>query len=106
MLKEIDIGHAGQNARDAISDLEVAISTAKSDSRITAVKIIHGLGSGRVATEVRRWAKEQRGRFRGVINGEDYDMFNKDAVNMRSDFLSSKDEDFNRNNPGITIIWL
>jgi len=33
-------------------------------------------------------------------------MFNKDAVNMRSNFLSSKDEDFNRNNPGITIIWL
>ena len=60
MLKEIDIGHAGQNAGDAISDLEVAISTAKSDSRITAVKIIHGLGSGRVATEVRGWAKEQR----------------------------------------------
>ena len=57
MLQEIDIGHAGQNARDAISDLEVAISTAKSDSRITAVKIIHGLGSGRMAAEVRGWAK-------------------------------------------------
>ncbi|MBC8411242.1 MAG: hypothetical protein ACKVLG_00345 [Fidelibacterota bacterium] len=106
MLKEIDIGHAGQNSSNAISDLEVAISTAKSDPRITAVKIIHGLGSGKVAKEVRRWAKEQTGRFRGVINGEDYDMFNRDAVDMRSDFLSTKDEDFNRRNPGITIIWL
>lgn len=106
MLKEIDIGHAGQNASDAITDLEVAISTAKSDSETTAVKIIHGLGSGRVASEVRRWAKEQRGRFKGVINGEDYDMFNKYAVDMRSGFLTSDDEDFNRRNPGITIIWL
>ena len=106
MLKEIDIGHAGQNANDAITDLEVAISTAKSDSQTTAVKIIHGLGSGRVSSEVRRWAKEQRGRFKGVINGEDYDMFNKDAVDMRSGFLTSDDEDFNRRNPGITIIWL
>ncbi|MDC3287969.1 hypothetical protein OAV00_03460 [Candidatus Marinimicrobia bacterium] len=106
MLKEIDIGHAGQNASDAITDLEVAISTAKSDSETTAVKIIHGLGSGRVGSEVRRWAKEQRGRFKGVINGEDYDMFNKDAVDMRSGFLTSDDEDFNRRNPGITIIWL
>ena len=105
MLKEIDIAHAGQNASNAMSDLEVAISMAKSDSRVTAVKIIHGLG-GRVASEVRKWAKEQKGRFRGVINGEDYDMFNRDAVNMRSNFLSSKDEDFNRKNPGITIIWL
>ena len=106
MLKEIDIGHAGQNASDAITELEVAISTAKCDPQTTAVKIIHGLGGGRVATEVRRWAKEQRGRFKGVINGEDYDMFNKDAVDMRSGFLGSNDEDFNRRNPGITIIWL
>ena len=106
MLKEIDIGHKGQNANDAITDLEVEISTAKSDSQTTAVKIIHGLGSGRVAFEVRRWAKEQKGRFKGVINGEDYDMFNKAAVDMRSGFLTSDDEDFNRRNPGITIIWL
>ena len=106
MLKEIDIGHGGQGASDSVSELEVAISTAKADPNITAVKIIHGLGSGAVAKEVRLWAKQQKGRFRGVINGEDYDMFNKDAVNMRSDFLSSKDEDFNRRNPGITIIWL
>jgi len=106
MLKEIDIGHTGQSARDAISELAVAVSTAKNDPKITAIKIIHGLGSGKVAKEVRFWAKEQRGRFRGVINGEDYNMFNRDAVNMRSGFLSSKDEDFNRNNPGITIIWL
>ena len=106
MLKEIDIGHTGHNVSDAIIELEVAISTAKSDSQTTAVKIIHGLGSGRVGTEVRRWAKAQKGRFRGVINGEDYDMFNRDAVEMRSEFLTSNDEDFNRRNPGITIIWL
>ena len=40
MLKEIDIGHAGQNSSNAISDLEVAISTAKSDPRITAVMVL------------------------------------------------------------------
>jgi|TARA_Y100000389_G_scaffold35956_1_gene30558 hypothetical protein len=106
MLKEIDIGHKGQNVQGAVTDLEVAISRAKSDGKTTAVKIIHGLGSGRIALEVRRWAEGQRGRFRGVIKGEDYDMFNKDAVNMRSKFKKSADEDFNNRNPGITIIWL
>ena len=95
MLKEIDIGHAGQNSSNAISDLEVVQKDTQSN-----------LYYGKVAKEVRRWAKEQTGRFRGVINGEDYDMFNRDAVDMRSDFLSTKDEDFNRRNPGITIIWL
>ena len=52
MLKEIDIGHAGQSARDAISDLEVAVSTAKTNPKITAVKIIHGLGSGRIGVQL------------------------------------------------------
>lgn len=106
MLKEIDIGHAGQSVGDAISELEVAVSMAKADPKTTAIKIIHGLGSGKVARGVRLWAKEQRGRFRAVINGEDYNTFNRDAVVMRSDFLSTNDTDFNRNNPGITIIWL
>ena len=67
MLKEIDIGHGERSASDAISELEVAVSTAKADPRITAVKIIHGLGSGAVAKEVRLWAKQQRGRFRGCL---------------------------------------
>jgi hypothetical protein len=73
---------------------------------VVAVKIIHGLGSGSVAESVRGWAREQEGRFRAVIPGEDYNTFNKDAVNMRSELSNKRDRDFNNRNSGVTIFWL
>ena len=51
-------------------------------------------------------AKEQKGRFRAVIPGEDYNAFNKDAVSMRSELSNKSDRDFNNRNPGVTIFWL
>ena len=105
MLKTVDIAHAGQSSSEAIILLEVAISTAKEEGAV-AVKIIHGLGSGSIVEKVRSWAKEQEGRFKAVIPGENYNAFNKDAVNMRSELSNKKDRDFNNRNSGITIFWL
>ena len=105
MLKTVDIAHAGQSSSEAIILLEIAISTAKEEG-VVAVKIIHGLGSGRIVEKVRSWAKEQEGRFKAVIPGENYNAFNKDAVNMRSELSNKKDRDFNNRNSGVTIFWL
>ena len=105
MLKTVDIAHAGQSSSEAIVLLEVAISTAKEEGAV-AVKIIHGLGSGSIIEKVRSWAKEQEGRFKAVIPGENYNAFNKDAVNMRSELSNKKDRDFNNRNSGVTIFWL
>ena len=105
MLKTVDIAHAGQSSSEAIVLLEVAISTAKEDGAV-AVKIIHGLGSGSIVEKVRSWAKEQEGRFKAVIPGENYNAFNKDAVNMRSELSNKQDRDFNNRNSGVTIFWL
>mgnify|MGYP000635259311 FL=1 len=105
MLKTVDIAHAGQSSSEAIILLEVAISTAKEEGAV-AVKIIHGLGSGSIVEKVRSWAKEQEGRFKAVIPGENYNAFNKDAVNMRSELSNKQDRDFNNRNSGVTIFWL
>ena len=105
MIKTVDIAHAGQSSSEAIVLLEVAISTAKQEG-VVAVKIIHGLGSGRVSEKVRSWAKDQKGRFKAVIPGEDYNAFNKEAVSMRSELSNKSDRDFNSRNPGVTIFWL
>ena len=105
MIKTVDIAHAGQSSSEAIVLLEVAISTAKEEG-VVAVKVIHGLGSGSIADKVRAWAKDQEGRFKAVIPGEDYNAFNKDAVNMRSELSNNQDRDFNSRNPGVTIFWL
>ena len=105
MLKTVDIAHAGQSSSEAIILLEVAISTAKEEGAV-AVKIIHGLGSGSIVAKVRSWAKEQEGRFKAVIPGENYNAFNKDAVDMRSELSNKQDRDFNNRNSGVTIFWL
>ena len=105
MLKTVDIAHAGQSSSEAIILLEVAISTAKEEGAV-AVKIIHGLGSGSIVEKVRSWAKEQEGRFKAVIPGENYNAFNKDAVDMRSELSNKQDRDFNTRNSGVTIFWL
>ena len=105
MLKTVDIAHAGQSPSEAIILLEVAISTAKEEGAV-AVKIIHGLGSGSIVEKVRSWAKEQEGRFKAVIPGENYNAFNKDAVDMRSELSNKQDRDFNNRNSGVTIFWL
>ena len=105
MIKTVDIAHAGQSSSEALVLLEVAISTAKKEG-VVAVKIVHGLGSGSIAEKVRSWAKDQKGRFRAVIPGEDYNAFNKDAVSMRSELSNKIDRDFNNRNPGVTIFWL
>ena len=105
MIRTVDIAHAGQSSSEALILLEVAISKAKEEG-VVAVKIIHGLGSGSIAENVRIWAQEQAGRFKAVIPGEDYNAFNKDAVNMRSEISNKQDRDFNNRNPGVTIFWL
>ena len=105
MIKTVDIAHAGQSSSEALVLLEVAISTAKEEG-VVAVKIVHGLGSGSIAEKVRSWAKDQEGRFRAVIPGEEYNAFNKDAVSMRSELSKKRDRDFNGRNSGITIFWL
>ena len=66
MIKKVDIAHGGQSSEEALILLETAISVAKNDPNVVAVKIVHGLGSGRVAEKVRAWAKEQEGRFRAL----------------------------------------
>ncbi len=106
MIKKVDIAHSGQTVEQALILLETAISKAKVEPGVIGVKVVHGLGAGKIAEKVRSWAKEQEGRFVAVIPGEKYDTFNKQAVEMRSMLSNKKDRDFNNRNPGITIFWL
>ena len=109
MLQEIDIGHISSGpilVDRAVEILAVAISQAKVGG-VVAVKIIHGSGSGALKKAVRGWLKNEKGRFKAVIYGENYSMFDKTSVAMRSQILNkNKDNDFERKNPGITIVWL
>jgi len=102
----LDIGHANLNLENALSLLEVTISQLSFEGKIRAVKVITGHGTGKLRQSVREWCREQEGRFRGVIYGEDYHMFNTVSSDMRAACFIKNDFDFGKKNRGVTYIWL
>ena len=89
-----------------MSVLETEVSGLIFQGDAKAIKIIHGHGTGALKNAVREWCKDQQGRFKAIIFGENYDMFDKESMDMRSDCESPDDKDFGRRNSAITYIWL
>ena len=89
-----------------MSVLETEVSGLIFQGDAKAIKIIHGHGTGALKNAVREWCKDQQGRFKAIIFGENYDMFDKESVDMRSDCELPDDKDFGRRNSAITYIWL
>ena len=89
-----------------MSVLETEVSGLIFQGDAKAIKIIHGHGTGALKNAVRDWCKEQQGRFKAIIFGENYDMFDKESMDMRSDCELPDDKDFGRRNSAITYIWL
>ena len=106
MVFIIDIGHNNFSLDKAMAVLESEVSNQIFQGGSKAIKIIHGHGSGALKDAVREWCAEQKGRFKAVIFGENYDMFDKDSMDMRSDCGLPNDKDFGRRNSAITYIWL
>lgn len=105
-LKTLDIGHSRKSIEDATILLETTISEALYKDKIKVIKVITGHGSGKLRKIVRQWCNEQEGRFQAVIYGEEYNMFNKRASDMRYECNIKNDSDYGRENSGVTYIWL
>lgn len=105
-LKIIDIGHRNHASDEAILVLATAVSNALHDGEARVIKVIHGHGSGALRKNVRVWCDEQQGRFKAVIPGERYALFDENSRNMRTECGIKTDADFGRGNHGVTYIWL
>ena len=105
MMKTLDIGHRNLYLDDAMAVLETEVSGAMFSGNVQAVKIIHGHGSGALRRAVRDWCRDQQGRFKAVITGEDYDMFHPESAAMRADCGLPYDPDFGKRNSAVTYIW-
>ena len=105
-METIDIGHNNYSVDKAISVLETGVSSAMCRNKIRSIKIIHGHGSGILRKAVHQWCQEQKGRFRDVILGEEYDLFHQKSIAMRQESGLPDDRDFGRRNMAVTYLWL
>ena len=110
VLLTIDVAHPHRRPVEVESALLDAWETVRNSPSLRIVKIIHGYGSGGKggATRelVRNWAFRHRGRFRGIVYGDDYTLHDSLTQELRKEIGQYPDADLTMANPGITIIWV
>lgn len=96
----------------ALKRMHSALSLARS-ARVPAVKLIHGYGStgrgGKIRAAVRRELRslEADGKIRLYVPGERFSPFDEAGLRAVSIYFAlTKDEDYQRGNPGITVVIL
>ncbi len=109
-LLTIDVAHPPRPSSVVESELTDAWSRVRNSDTLRLLKIVHGHGStgkgGATKEVVRNWAFTNRARFRGVIEGECYSLFDPQTQKMRVEIGLFDDPDLNRSNPGILMIWV
>jgi len=106
----IDVAHPPRHPDVVEQDLLDAWSKVRNSSSLRILKIIHGHGStgkgGSTKEVVRNWTFRNRNKFRAVIEGENYSMFDADVQEMREEVGQFGDSDLGNANLGITIVWV
>lgn len=109
-IHTIDIAHPALAAEVAEEALNGAIGHIRSSQTLRTLKIIHGQGDSERPSVlkgiVQNWAYRNRKRFKAVIPGEEYGIFNPDTLEMRKACGQVSDADLDACNPGVTIIWV
>ncbi len=110
VMLTIDVAHPPLHPDVVEQDLLDAWSKVRNSSSLRILKIIHGHGStgkgGSTKEVVRNWTFRNRNRFRAIIEGENYSMFDPEVQHMRSEIGQYNDSDLTRANPGITVVWI
>lgn len=76
---------------EAMSYLKMSISLCK-QNKIACLAIIHGYGSsgkgGKIRVKARQWlnAQARNGTIKAVINGEDFDVLNFKALELKNKY--------------------
>jgi hypothetical protein len=106
----IDAAHPPRHPDEVEEDLLHAWSQVRNSSALRVLKIVHGYGSsgkgGRTKEVVRNWAFRNRAKFRNIIDGENYNLFDSGTQKMRAEIGEYADADLGSGNSGITIVWV
>lgn len=112
MLVLVDLKKEHCTVDYAIAQVEIEIERCKF-AGIKAIKVLHGYGShgkgGVILIELRKillyWKKQ--GIIKDFFGGDKWNLSNPLAIKiLNEDKTIYNDEDFNKNNPGITIIYI
>ncbi len=106
----LDVAHPARPPEAVEQELLDGWSSVRNSPTLRILKIIHGHGSsGRGGTTrdlVRNWAFRHRDRFRAVIAGEEFDLFDARTQAMREEIGSFPETDLGAANRGVTLIWV
>ena len=109
-LTTIDLAHPPMSQPEAEVELARAVAAVRNSSYLRILKVIHGYGSsgkgGSTREVVRNWTFRQRRKFRGVIEGEHYSLYDEETRLMFAEVGLTDDPDLHAPNPGITILWI
>lgn len=106
----VDVAHPPRHPDIVEQQLVEAWSKVRNSSTLRILKIVHGHGStgkgGSTKDVVRNWAFRTRTRFKAIIEGEGYSVYDVDTQEMRREVGLYGDVDLEKGNPGITIVWI
>ncbi|MFN0159339.1 MAG: hypothetical protein ACKVRP_14860 [Bacteroidota bacterium] len=109
-LLTIDVAHPPRRPADVEDELVRTWNLIRNTPSLRIIKIIHGYGSagkgGATRETVRNWVFNNRGKFRAIINGEEYGLENTDVQDMRIEVGQFEDTDIDAANAGLTIVWV
>lgn len=109
-LTEINLEERMPTCDEAMDRLKMAVKLAK-QSKYKCAVIIHGYGSsgrgGAIRIKARQWlnAQVRNGNVKSVINGEDFNILNEKARELRRKF-SQLEQLLRVTNHGITVVEL
>jgi hypothetical protein len=110
MILTIDIAHPPVSQEMAERVLLDSWQKVRNSSSLRILKVVHGYGSsgkgGFTREVVRNWVFRNKSRFREVLDGSEYSLFDRRVQSMTREIGDIADPDLGRNNPGITIIWV
>ena len=112
MLKFINLKEGSPSVDYALAVTTIEIDNAKKEGT-RCIKVLHGYGShgkgGAILVELRRLLQtlKKQGKITDFFGGDEWNLFSQRALAvLQSDKTIAGDEDLNKSNPGITIIFI
>lgn len=106
--KELDLEEGMPAVDEAMSYLKMSITLCK-QNKIGCLAVIHGYGSsgkgGAIRAKARQWlnAQVRNGTIKAVINGEDFNVFNFNALELKNKY-KELEQLFRVCNHGVTVV--